>query len=319
MNAHPDETRLCIVCLCATDGIGPRSIRRLLSATRTPDRTLRDILDWPREQLQTELDIERKAARAIAHIEGPLIRGRKVLDELTDAGCRAVRQGEPDFPEQLDAALGNDCPPLLFLRGDPDVLRRPMVAVVGSRNPTCSALQAARRFSADMGAAGWTVVSGGARGIDTAVHRGAMETCATAVVPPRGILRFRWRRPAREIAMSGRWCTVGQFPPRSGWKDANPLIRNRTIVALARATVAFEPRDRGGTWHSSRRSLRMRRPLFVVNGSDESSKKRGLHALKSSGATVLDSDDMPDPETFANMVEQAAPESHCRQRSMFDA
>jgi len=110
---------------------------------------------------------------------------------------------------------------------------------------------------------------------------------------------------------------VGQFPPRSGWKTEHALMRNHTIVALSEATVAVEPRDRGGTWRSSRATLRAGKPLLVMNGSDEKSKQRGAEILCRSGAQVCSYQAPPGPEQLRRIVEDASDAERKRQQSLF--
>ncbi len=147
-------------------------------------------------------------------------------------------------------------------------------------------------------------MSGGADGIDTAGHRAALLEGGTVFVPPVGLAQFRWRG-GRGMRLAGRtagWCMVGQFPLGSGWRTPQALMRNRTIVALSEAVVAFEPRDGGGTWHSSINALRMGRPLFVVCASTSGPKARGQRKLVRMGAAALDPVRMPDAAAFRQMV-----------------
>ncbi|MEF8788158.1 MAG: DNA-processing protein DprA, partial [Planctomycetota bacterium] len=247
----------------------------------------------------------------------PLVRGEKVRGELADDDVWVVAEGDAAYPERLREGLGSDAPPLLFMQGEPDILARRTVAVVGSRSPSRAGERAATRFAARMAEAGWTIVSGGARGIDTAGHHGALGNGATAVVPPRGILEFRWRNPARRRADGGEWCKVGQFPPGSGWKTKYALMRNHTIVALSEATLAVEPRDRGGTWRSSRATLGAGKPLLVMNGSGETSKKRGAEALCRSGAQLVSCQAPPGPEELERIVQNTPDSEEPRQQPLF--
>lgn len=316
---HDDEHALCEVFLAAMRDVGPRTHRRLLSAARSPDISLRSLFQWPARRLVSEIGIDHAVARLIARAKDPLARGRKLRTELADEGVRIVQEGEPDYPERLTDGLGRDAPPLLFMAGDPEILSRRTLAVVGSRHPSRTGERAATRFASRMANAGWTVVSGGARGIDTAGHHGALQHGATAVVPPVGIREFRWREPARRRVQGGAWCKVGQFPPDCGWKTEHALMRNHTIVALSDATLAVEPRDRGGTWRSSRATLRAGKPLFVMNGSDEPAKNRGAEALCRSGARMVSCEAPPGPDEFAEIVERSADSISPRQRSLFDS
>jgi predicted Rossmann fold nucleotide-binding protein DprA/Smf involved in DNA uptake len=113
------------------------------------------------------------------------------------------------------------------------------------------------------------------------------------------------------------WCCIGQFPPHAGWQAAYALIRNRTIVALADAVVAFEPRDRGGTWHSSLNALQMRKPLFVVSAARRGARGRGLQRLVRLGAVALDPRIMPDPDEVDRLAAEYSPPPAVDQLPLF--
>jgi len=141
---------------------------------------------------------------------------------------------------------------------------------------------------------------------------------ATCAVPAVGVCRFRWRgASSAELAERG-WCVLGQFPPDAGWRTAHALMRNRMIAALSDAVVAFDPRDTGGTWHTSLWALRMRKPLFVVGTSREGAKGRGLTHLVRFGAVALDPDRMPDAADFARLVADYRPAAPPDQLPLFD-
>jgi predicted Rossmann fold nucleotide-binding protein DprA/Smf involved in DNA uptake len=114
------------------------------------------------------------------------------------------------------------------------------------------------------------------------------------------------------------WCVLGQFPPQAGWRAAQALARNRTIVALSAAVVAFEPRDCGGTWHSSLTALRMGKPLFVVTACRRGARARGLKRLVRLGASALDADRMPDGPALASLMADYRPPPGADQLPLFN-
>jgi DNA processing protein len=263
------------------------------------------------------IGLVRRAARAAAALPAPRLAAQAVLDQLDRLGARAVMAGTPDYPRRVAKCLGRQAPPVLFLAGDAALLHGPTMAVVGSRSPSGVAVGAARSLAAAEAAAGVVVVSGGARGIDTVGHTAALGSGAAVVVPPTGLARFRWHGVHRAALRPGTWCVVGQFPPMSGWRTEQALMRNRTIVALSDAVVAFEPRDTGGTWHTCTQTLRARRPLFVVSASREGAKGRALRRLVRMGAAALDAAMMPDADGFAQLVADYAPPPRPDQLGLF--
>ena len=295
--------QLCLMCLASTEGVGAASIRKLVAGAAARGVSLGDALKLPAAKLGQEFGITPKVASVMAGLRSPQLAGEAIVDWLAHVGARPVFEGTGHYPARIAQFLGRAAPPVLFLLGEPGILAGPSIAMVGSRSPSDAALAAARSFAAAQAAAGVAVVSGGAAGIDTAAHQGAIGAGATAVVPPVGIGRFRWRGIAEEDLEPGRWCLVGQFPPFEGWKKRYALIRNRTIVAASDAVVAFEPRDTGGTWHGCVTALRMRKPLFVASARAGAANRRALERLVRHGAVVLDAHCMPDHVAFKELVE----------------
>jgi DNA processing protein len=276
-----------------------------------------EALRLPAAELTGQFGVSSRAACAFRALDAPLLRGRAVLNSLGRLGAGAVFYNSPQYPPLLTQYLGTSAPLVLFVVGDAGILLREAAAVVGSREPSKSAAGAARRFAADNAAAGLVVVSGGAVGIDTAAHQGAVSKGETCVVPPVGIARFRWRGMSSESLLEDRWCVLGQFPPLSGWMRRNALIRNRTIVALSKAVVAFEPRDCGGTWRSCICALEMKKPLFVASALKSAAHRRGMQRLVNFGAAPLELSSMPDPATFRKMVEEYRPPPGASQLPLF--
>ncbi len=297
-----DDDELCLVGLCATDGIGPASVARLREAARNRGVPLHTLMDLPGAELGAEVGLPRAAVRAVAAIGGARSHGRSVLRRLGRAGVRVLIEGQQGYPRRLRESLGNQAPPVLFVAGDVAALHEPCVAVVGSRRPSRLARDAAHKLAGEQAAGGTTVVSGGARGIDTTAHAAAASAGRTVVVPAMGVERFRWRSLSASELSDGGWCVLGQFPPQTGWRAAHALMRNRTIVALSGAVVAFEPRDTGGTWHSCVGALHMRKPLYVATASRAGARGRGLRRLVRLGAVALDPTRMPDCAEFSRLV-----------------
>jgi len=317
MASYDDEEKLCLVSLSCLEGVGPVSIRRLLRGADERSISLKDAVALPREILADDFGLKSPAARAIAAVGDHVEAGRAILKQVLALGVRPVFEGEGGYPQRLSAFLGSSAPPLLYASGDTQVLDAPTVAIVGSRRPSRQARAAATRFASAVAAAR-TVVSGGAAGIDSIAQAAALPAGAVAVAPALGVGRFRWGQVDPSALESGRWCLLGQFDPQAPWSARNALVRNHTIVALGDAVVAFEPRDTGGTWHSSLLALKMRKPLFVVCCSDAAGKRRGLEHLLRFGAAALDVANMPDADAFDRMVRDYRPPPQPLQLPLFN-
>jgi DNA processing protein len=206
----------------------------------------------------------------------------RLLAECDALGGRLVCPGEAEWPSQLDD-LGDRRPYALWVRGDQDLrfgcLRS--VAIVGSRSATSYGVNVAAEMGAELADRGWTVVSGGAWGIDAAAHRGvlaadgltvAVFACGVDVTYPSshgGLFS--------EIARYG--LLVSELPPGAPPTRSRFLVRNRTIAALTRGTVVVEAARRSGAISTARHARDLRRAVMVVPGPVTSAASAGCHTL----------------------------------------
>jgi len=217
-----------------------------------------------------------------------------------------------DWPTQLDD-LAEQRPEQLVVRGTGELrsLLLHSVAIVGARRATPAGLAAAERLAADLAAAGWTVVSGAAHGIDTAAHRGAAlaggATCGVLAGGIDRVLSPGPRRTAASIADHGLVIAEnsGTQPPQRH----SFLHRNRLIAALTRATVVVEAAERSGALNTARWAEGLGRLVMAMPGTVWGEMSRGTHALIRDGRAVLVRDtadvwemlaamgDFPDDET----------------------
>ena len=194
---------------------------------------------------------------------------------------------DPDYP----ACLADDPqrPPALFVRGDLSVLRRRRVAIVGTRNPTRRGLQTAARFGHDLSEAGVAVVSGLARGIDGAAHRGALTSAESR---PVGVVANGHDRPYpkqneglwADVATAG--AVVSEWPPGIAPDAFRFPQRNRIIAALAEVVVVVESRERGGSLITAQLAAERGVDVVAVPGPIDARSSSGTNRLLDEGAGV---------------------------------
>ncbi|MGH9253144.1 MAG: DNA-processing protein DprA [Vicinamibacterales bacterium] len=223
-----------------------------------------------------------------------LEQARRLLEQARRVRLRAEVDGigvlpwhDARFPSALLAI--SDAPPALWYRGTLDVFHRPAVAIVGSRHASVVALETAARLAADVAARGIAVVSGLARGVDSAAHRGALRTGRTIAVLGSGVDRIYPHEHAglaRDIAVNG--LVMSEFPP-----GARPLkfhfpMRNRLISGLSRAVVIVEASEKSGSLITAGCALEQGREVMAVPGNVLSGRNRGAHALIRDGAKIVE-------------------------------
>ena len=268
--------------LNALPGIGPVTLNRLLEAFGEDPQA---ILGASEAQLMGVKGAGQALCQTIQHWKS-FVNLEKEDAALNALGARWIAQDDPDFPALLHELP--DCPIGLYARGKAAVSDK-AVAIVGTRRPTLYGREVARQLAADLARLGFWVVSGGARGIDTAAHKGALQAGGkTAVLlgcgldityPPENLDLFR------EIAQTG--VVFSEFPiGRKADKQTFPQ-RNRLISGMTLATVVVESGARGGSMLTANFAADQGRQVLAVPGRIDQESSRGCHALIREGATLL--------------------------------
>ena len=200
-----------------------------------------------------------------------------------------VTLADPEYPQALLEIP--DPPTLLYVRGRLELLNRPSLAIVGSRNPTPQGLHNAERFAAALADAGLLIISGLALGIDAAAHRGALAASGeTVALIGTGIDRIYPARN-RELALEigDRGCIISEFPIGTPVTGANFPRRNRLISGMARGVLVVEAATASGSLITARLAGEQGREVLAIPGSIHSPQSRGCHQLIKQGAKLVES------------------------------
>ncbi len=208
--------------------------------------------------------------------------------EREASGVRILAHPDPEFPSSLRDLP--DPPPALYVRGSLDPLSRPVLAIVGSRLSTVYGKNAAQSLAGDLARAGVTVVSGLARGIDTAAHTGSLEVPGrAAAVLGTGIDRLypsENRDLARRILDCGG-VILSEFPPGTPPLPGNFPVRNRIVAGLSWGVLVVEATERSGALITARLGLESNRELFAVPHNITSGTGIGPNTLIRRGARLV--------------------------------
>jgi DNA processing protein len=204
---------------------------------------------------------------------------------LADArrdGIRLVCPADPQWPGRLDE-LGTARPYALWLRGQADLRQACLrsVSMVGSRAATGYGAHVAGEIAADLGERGWTVVSGGAYGIDAAAHRGALATGAVTIVVLACGVDYPYPAGHADLfaTIAEHGLVISEWPPGRQPARLRFLVRNRTIAALSGGTVIVEAGERSGALNTARHAAQLGRPLMAVPGPVTSAQSAGCHRI----------------------------------------
>ena len=259
--------------LIRTPGIGPISFRQLLLRFGSAGEALAAIPDLARRGGGRAPTIFAKAAaeREMAQVEG--------------CGARYLSIGQGLYPRAL-AELEN-APPLVTVKGELTLLERPMVAIVGARNASAAACRFARGLAHDLGRDGVAVVSGLARGIDSAAHDGSLDSGTIGVIAGGIDVAYPPENEARQADIAARGLLIAEMPPGTEPRARHFPYRNRIIAGLAAGTVVVEAAPRSGSLITARLAAEAGREVMAVPGSPLDPRAQGCNSLIRDGATLI--------------------------------
>ena len=263
-----------------------RRILRPRRAAGDADADDQRVLPAP-DELWQRVGAERQALGG--ELDAARRRAARLMRVAAERGIHALPFGAADYPPPLAAIP--DPPPLLWYRGAAAVLGAPAVAIVGSRTGSPYAREVAFRLASGLAACGIAVVSGLARGVDAAAHRGAVEAGGpTIAVPGCGvdvIYPPEHGELLRDVVSAG--AVAGELPPGEPPRAFHFPRRNRLISGLSLAVVVVEASERSGSLITARCAAEQGREVMAVPGSVLAGHARGGHALIRDGARIVES------------------------------
>ncbi|MBK9082802.1 MAG: DNA-protecting protein DprA [Rhizobiales bacterium] len=257
--------------LIRSENVGPRTFRALLNR-----------MGGAAAALAALPELSRKSGKPVR--VAPLDEIEREMEAAERLGVAFVGMGEPDYPESLRAIA--DAPPLMAVRGQIATLRRPMVAIVGSRNASAVGLAMAERLAHGLGEAGYVVVSGLARGVDARAHRASLERGGV------GVLAGGHRRiyPSEHVdladALAGSGALVSEMPLDWEARGRDFPRRNRIVSGLSLGVIVVEAARRSGSLITARFAAEQGREVFAVPGSPLDPRAEGPNDLIADGATM---------------------------------
>lgn len=267
--------------LALTPGIGVARARGLLKEFGLPQH----ILNAPRRRLERHLPAE--VAQQL-HADEVTRAVERTIDWSAAPSNAIVTLADAEYPRALLEI--SDPPLLLYCRGRTALLNQPSLAIVGSRNATPQGLRNAEQFARAFSAAGLTIVSGLALGIDAAAHRGGLLGAASTIaVLGTGIdIVYPPQHGALAVRIAEEGLLVSEFPLQTPSLKQNFPRRNRIISGLAHGCLVVEAALGSGSLITARAAAEQGREVFAIPGSIHSPLARGCHALIKSGAKLVE-------------------------------
>lgn len=277
------DSREALVALNMIEHVGPVRVRQLLEHFGDASK----ILSASKHQLLHVRGIGEETAQSIASWETSVDLAAE-LKRIADSGCEIVIQTDENYPPSLREIY--DPPFVLYVKGRLSAKDRNSVAMVGSRMTTHYGIEVARKLGYQLAYVGVTVVSGGARGIDTAAHQGALAgkgrticvlgTGINIVFPPENAELFE------RIASNG--AVVSQYPFNRKADKQSFAIRNRIVAGMTLGTVVVEANLTSGALITANFATEYGRQVFAVPGRIDSPRSKGCHELIKKGAKLCE-------------------------------
>lgn len=271
------ETLACLR-LIRTENVGPVTFRDLINH-----------YGGAANALQALPDIARRAGSRRAMRVFPIGAAEAELNAASRVGARPVFTIEPGYPAALAAI--DAPPPLIYVKGDSNVLQRPAVGIVGSRQCSAAGAKVAALFAQRLGAAGFVVASGLARGIDGAAHHAALATGTIAVLAGGIDILYPPEHDALYQSIAERGCLISERPPGFRPRGQDFPRRNRIISGISLGVVIVEAAARSGTLVTARYAGEQGRDVFAVPGHPLDPRAEGTNKLIKQGATLVTSAD----------------------------
>ncbi|MCS0496650.1 DNA-processing protein DprA [Ancylobacter sp. MQZ15Z-1] len=207
------------------------------------------------------------------------------MEALARIGGRFIALGEPAYPVLLRQI--EDAPPLIAVRGRPELMSAPVVGMVGSRNASGAGRTMAARLARGLGTAGWVIASGLARGIDTVAHEASLDTGTIAVLAGGHDRPYPRENERLLAAIAERGVVLTEMP--MGWEPRSRDFprRNRLVSGLSLGVVVVEAAERSGSLITARLAGEQGREVFAVPGSPLDPRAGGTNALIKQGAALV--------------------------------
>lgn len=269
--ALSDKEKLAWLRLTRTENVGPITFNRLLERFGTAEKALAALPD-----------LAKRGGKSAPLKAFPVADAEKEIERIEKYGARLIARGEREYPSLL--AEVEDAPPLLTVLGNSSLLTKTALGVVGARNASLTGKKIAEDFSRKVGEAGYVIVSGLARGIDTAAHAASLPTGTVAVVaggidviyPPENEGLYQ------KIAAEG--AVVAESPFGAEPIARNFPRRNRIISGISRGVLVVEAAEKSGSLITARMALEQNREVFAVPGSPLDPRAAGTNGLLRDGA-----------------------------------
>ncbi|MFI4881203.1 MAG: DNA-processing protein DprA [Phycisphaerales bacterium JB064] len=274
-----------VLALALVPELGPRRIRRLVSIMGGPEAALDASMAQLASVPSIGDDLARKLSRGLTKAQKEV---DAKLEHVQRAGVQILPFDDPEYPSQL--AGDEHAPALLYVRGSVAALSRDGVGMVGARKCSAYGIDQAGRFAGLLAQAGWSIVSGGARGIDTAAHHAALRAGGVTVAVLGCGLDHCYPAENRDLfdqIVDAGGAVISELPMHCSPEAKNFPARNRVIAGLSRGVLVVEAGEKSGALITAREAGEMGREVMAIPGRIDVPTSKGCHDLIRDGVTLV--------------------------------
>lgn len=307
--------------LMLAKGIGNAAIKKILNDVKINSSRLFE--DYCKDAVLLESVLYRPGS--VSDVQQSIAANNETAkllsNELNNQGIVVITETDDDYPKKLKNKLGKNCPPVLFLKGNKNLLNSCSVGFCGSRKVSDKGAVITDQCARQLVNNNITVVSGYASGADIAAHTAALEEGGNTVfVLAEGILEYKIKNEVRHYLNNDKHLFVSQFLPDAGWSPSNAMRRNSLIIGLSKAMILVESGKSGGTFAAGTESLKRDLPLFVIDyAKPEVSAEANPYFIKNGGNPIRSRGGLPNIDAVIGLSdnEDGAKEENGKQLSMF--
>lgn len=268
-----------------TRGIGHAILRRILLGLAKDGMTRSTFVHMASSSQEPMYKVKPEILHAIAMNYDKAMR---MGDEIVKQRIQLHVLGDTNYPHNLLTTLGDAAPPLLFSAGNTSLFDSPGIGFCGSRKASEKGLGLAKDTIQSLTKLNFNIVSGYANGVDLTAHSTALSTGGTTtMVLAEGIFHFDKKPEILDLFDFDRCLIVSEYLPDKPWSAGQAMQRNQTIIGLSQAMIVIESGVQGGTFAAGEATLRLRRPLFVLEFSAPEPSAEGNAVLIQRGAIPL--------------------------------
>lgn len=280
-----NDVEIKVLQLFLTTGLGPKGLNKIFDRIAIEKIPISSIFEMKPDDIEYKYDLKKGLGDAIFEAER---KAEDLYHQLIDKRIQILARPLDNYPERLNRLLGASAPPLLFVKGDVQLLDMPSVGFGGSRKASEKGLEITRNISRELVKNGICVTSGYAKGVDLAAHRAALESeGATIFVLAEGIFRFTTKSEIKDILDDGSYLILSEFAPYFAWNVKNAMQRNSTVIGLTDAMLLIESGVDGGTFAAGEETLKLGKPLFTIKYKNPPESAMGNAYFLNKGASPI--------------------------------